>query len=496
MRRTAALLATLLFLGSGCVQSAKTSTPAPTQHPLVFEADWAERAIEKLPGHDHRNPTQHMNRTTPNFQTIAWNPLITDYSGKTAGGHLCGDVAEKSDRRLAVTHSFVSDVAFVIVDVTNTSNPIKIGEYVLTNSHVYDLAITPDQRYVLLATDTGGQGEDPKAARTTDAAPSYFEDACTGQRHYFAGPETLAPLWEGVVLVDIRNPKAPVMSDYLFLGGGHSIQVRQLLERTLALVTTASFSLIEVTSDGKLRPVSSFLNCASGIAGVPVCYYHDGALQRHPASRQNLAYLANGNSLEVFSIDDPTRPQRVGGWSDWASLGEVSPSFLHEVLPMEELWAGRHYTFIGEECSGKPSKTPTCLIVLLDTTDIAHPKPVGIWTLPVVPQWDGGLMYSLHYIGYSNGTLFVTNYHGGLWAVDVSKPTLNVAMPTVGVFLPDRISPKPIGRVTSYDMTPAVLDVNPLSDGSLIAWDHTSGLYVLRFDASQPAPPPTPWKFK
>jgi hypothetical protein len=207
--------------------------------------------------------------------------------------------------------------------------------------------------------------------------------------------------------------------------------------------------------------------------------------------------LANGNNFVIFDIDDPRQPKRIATWNDWASLGDVSPTFLHEILPMESVWEdGKHYTFIGEECGGKPSKTPTCLIVLMDTTDPLHPTSVGVWTLPIVPQWDGGLMYSLHYIGFQNGTLFVTNYHGGLWAVDVSTPQARQTMPTIGVFMPDKVSPKPIGRPTSYDMTPAVLDVLPMSDGTLLTWDHTSGLYVLRFDASQPAPAPTPWKFR
>ena len=33
------------------------------------------------------------------------------------------------------------------------------------------------------------------------------------------------------------------------------------------------------------------------------------------------------------------------------------------------------------------------------------------------------------------------------------------------------------------------MDVNPLHNGDLVVWDNKSGIYTVRFDASQPAPP-------
>lgn len=479
-----------LPLGLGLLVSGCLAEPAPTaattdQVPSPFHPEWAERAVEAGAGHNHRDPSQHQDRSTPNFQVVGYNPLITDYHGKTAAGHLCGDVAEKNDRRLAVIHSWVSDVAVIIVDVTDPTRPEKIGELALPNTHVYDLGISPDQRWVLLATTEGGLGPDPSA----DLPRAYFEDACTGERSPLSGPENEVPYQNGVVLVDVSNPRAPKVADYLFLAGGHSMQVEELKGRTYALVTTFTFSLIEVV-DGRLVPLTILVGCTD----LPICSYHDGALQTHPVTKQNLAYLAAGSALDVFSIENPRQPRHVGRWNDWASVGSaITPSFLHEALPMDDLWEGRHYTFIGEECGGRQSKTPSCLAVLLDTTDPAHPTYVGAWTVPVETGSWGRLLFSLHYLAVSQRTLFAANYHGGLWAVDVSTPDAMRAMPTIGVFVPSKVSPKPVGRATSYDYTPAVLDANPLSDGTLVVYDHTSGLYTVRFDASNPAPAPPPW---
>ena len=33
------------------------------------------------------------------------------------------------------------------------------------------------------------------------------------------------------------------------------------------------------------------------------------------------------------------------------------------------------------------------------------------------------------------------------------------------------------------------MDANSFGDGDLVIWDCTSGVYVVHFDASQPAPP-------
>src|SRR5688572_1524050 len=68
---------------------------------LVFRDDWAERALP-YSGHDHFDPAQHRGLSTPNFEERGWDPLISEYYGRSAGGYLCGDSVDAGDRRLAV----------------------------------------------------------------------------------------------------------------------------------------------------------------------------------------------------------------------------------------------------------------------------------------------------------------------------------------------------------------------------------------------------------
>lgn len=145
---------------------------------------------------------------------------------------------------------------------------------------------------------------------------------------------------------------------------------------------------------------------------------------------------------------------------------------------------------MGEECLAHPTKSPTCLAYAFDTTDPTQPKLVGAWTLPHDVQWNTNLQYSLHYLGLVDRTLFVTVYHGGLWAVDLSNLGARFSLPSIGVFMPPFDSPKP-ARGVPY--TPRVNDLNTFADGTMAVYDAYTGVYLVRFDASNPAPPPEPW---
>lgn len=487
---------TVVLVASGCLSGSPTDGG---EDPAGGSADtsWVERAVAGGEGHDHRDPSHHANRSTPNFEVLAWNPLVTDYHGTTSAGHLCGGTAERDGRVLTVVHSWVSDVALIIVDTTDPAAPEKIGELALPYTHVYDLTITPDQHHVLLATTQNAETDGPELR---DARPT-FRDACTGETRVVPGPEQNLPYWHGLVLVDISDPRNPVVEDYLNLGGGHSVQAAELDGRTFALVTTRTFAIIEVVetaAGSKLVPTMPhpYAQCGSEAPGAHLCGYHDGYLQKHPVTGQNLAYLATSDALVLYDIEDPSLPTIVGRWDDWGALGGAAPSnpFLHEALPLEELWGDRHYTITGEECLAAREEVPSCLVLVLDTTDPTNPQFVAAWTHPIeIEAYDARLLFSLHYVAVVDRTLFVANYHGGLWAVDMADMSSQMSLPSVGVFLPDLVSPKPVDRPTSYDWAPAVLDVLPQPDGSLVVLDHTSGLYSVRFNASEPMPSPPVW---
>ncbi len=504
-----------------------------------IQDNWAELLFIFGEGHDHKNFTHHRELTTPNFKVVGHNPLDTDYHGTPSGGYFCSDVSAKDGRALSVVHSWTSDVAFIISDVTDPMNPEKVGELAMANTHVYDLAISPDQRWVFLATSSSGAGADsghdptgtgllppippllgeaPADAKRLQPGDITFRDACTGQTKALDGPEQGLPFASGIILVDIANPRNPQIADFRFYpaGGGHSIQVEEINGETVGLVSQTAppgyFVFFKLTASpaGRtiMEPLSVYSFPSPPPAAVPVQVprtpvgvpsgLHDGFIQKHPISNQVLAYLGTAGSVVIVDVTDMRNPVFLARWNEWSVFGEGAPAnpFVHEALPIEGTWDGKHYTFIGEECGGRRPNTPTCLLAMLDTTDPANPTFVGGWTLPINFEWSGGLMYSLHYLAYVNRTLFATNYHGGLWAIDVSNPEAMRTMPSIGVFQPDFLPTEPVFTAAhQYNYAPVILDANPLPDGKLVVYDGTSGLYIVEFDATNPAPPPAPWPF-
>jgi hypothetical protein len=504
--------------GAGAERRAGAGPGVPA---LQIPDGWSEWPLTEGEGHNHAEHAQHLNWSTPNFEVLGYDPLITDYHGRTAGGYLCGDAVEKDGRRLAVVHSFTTDVAFIVADVTDPSDPKKLGEFVMANTHVYDLAVTPDLKTVLLATSPGlnNIGTDPGQEQPRAS----FRDACTGEERVVDGPEQGLPFASGIVVVDITNPRNPSITDFRFFptNGGHSVTTREVNGRPLVLISVPNgglglppgapavppptrahsyyvFAELQEQAGGrKLIPLSvyNYAGRPGPVDGVKLpAEMHDGTMHKHPVTGQWLAYLAYGTTgLVIVNIDDPRNPKLVSHWEKWDELGEAGPGnhFQHETLPIDGTWDGKHYTFMGEECTAHPQKTPTCLVTAFDTTNPAAPKLVGAWTLPHDVQWSTGLQFSLHYLALVNQTLFVTVYHAGLWAVDVSHLGQGgLSLPSTGVFMPPNQSPKP-ARGVPY--SPRVNDVIAFADGKLLVYDAYTGLYLVQFDDRNPAPSPEPW---
>ena len=88
----------------------------------------------------------------------------------------------------------------------------------------------------------------------------------------------------------------------------------------------------------------------------------------------------------------------------------------------------------------------------------------------------------------------MTLYHGGVWAVGTEPVADTKELPTLGVFLPAKKSPKPPpSNLEVSRLAPEVLDVFATQTGELVTFDNNSGVYVLRFDPEVSVPVPEPW---
>lgn len=500
----------------------------------LFDPEWHLNALPWGDAHDHADASQHVNLSTPNFKVIAHNPLAVDEFGGAAGGYGCSSTVENAGRTLSITNSFVTDVSLIVTDVTDRTAPEVLGELVLENTHVYDNVLTPDNQYALLAVTPFGDGptdELPLPAIHAEAKQTFtWRDACTGDETLLAGgPEDDAPWFSGVLLVDLSDPTDPTIADYVPqpVYGAHSIRAHRLGELDLVVSSVAGagsagvggaygsywmfWEVQQTPAGGKLVPQGAFYppDHATGYAErVADRAVHDAYVQIHPVTGERVGYFADiDKGAYIVNLDDLAQPQILSHWDPEEVFG--FPDFItHGLQPIEDKWNDRHYTIGHEECAGRRADLPTCLSWIMDTTDPANPLTIGAWTLPVDVPWEGLLTFSLHYTGIDQRTLFQSNYHGGVWAIDLSEEALagladDPSLQSIGVFIPAAPEvdvPGPINAVIRqlygdelFELRPMVMDMDVLLDGSIVLYDMNSGLWVLDFDHDDPAPAPEPW---
>lgn len=507
-RSTIALVVLLASLAlAGCLgeETAPTNdTPAEVEQPRVPDA-WWEDAIPWGEDHEHANRSHHANLTTPNFEVVGYDPLVSDALGTTPTGMGCGGQAEdEAGRELALVHTFDTEVAFVVADVSDPENPVKLGEYLLPNVHVWDATMSADGEHALIGAyppalkpgwepkappPPGASELDPDDPETIEVQPR-FRNACTGET-YDAGPEQYLPLGPSIVMVGLQDPADPTFEDAVPqpVLGPHSV--------SSAEVDGTVYAMSSVTNLAHDATYYTFLEIASTPAGatlVPLSVIQapgsppttalnghiDVTMQAHPETGTPIAYLANWNEgVALYDMSQPRAPQRLGVWT------EASQGSIHETLPLGELRDGRHLTIAGQEV-GERENLPSGIVFLLDTTDPANPTEIGRWTIPVQPRGWPGLMFSTHYLDVVDDTMFVSNYHGGLWAVDIAEPQLPQA---TGLFVPSEPSPNPHPDAGG----PSVNDVLADGNGTLTVWDANGGIYQLAFDDEMPAPKAPVW---
>jgi hypothetical protein len=486
---------------------------------------------------------QHQGLSTPNFALTGWDPLNTTLFGKPAGGYLCGNGAVTAQgRRLAVVNSWTTDVAFVVVDVTDPLHPVKVGEYELRGVKTYDAAMTPDGQHVVVADDLqAGPNEDPRAdganvaAATESTGPSpaslespgtssflvpppaptpsrtipvslWFKDACTdvwAQR----GPEEQLPMEPGVVMVGIQDPKNPTFEAFspTPVIGPHSVSTSEVDNTTYVIASitnleqfTCYFAIYEVQNVpvGEARLVlESVVDAGQNGLAAPTTTattlngHVDGTIIKHPVTGKLTAYLDDWNGgLMIVDLTNIHVPQVISTWTDKGPEG----GNVHSSVPIPGLWDGRHYVIAGQEFTSRPVNRPTGWIWIVDDTDPAKPVEAGRWTLPVdtQPDWGSNELFSTHYFQLLNRTLFVAMYHGGLWAVDLRNAS-DIHQPrTIGVYVPAKVPTNPpkvnwAGQIRAY---PYVLDVKTYPNGEVVTFDSTSGAYVLSFNPNELPP--------
>ncbi len=473
--------------------------------------NWAEAALASSDAHDHEDRAQHANMTTPNFQVIGHDPLVTDLDGTSPGGSSCGDAATTADGRRLGAQKMADSRGVVVTDLTDASAPTKLGELVLTGTHIYDVAVVPDGQHIALITSQPKEGPLPTGSVGADGHLGTWESPCTdGPVPVTLGQAVQDPVPRpsSLLLVDISDPANPEIVDQRPITGlGHGVFSTTVDEAIWVMGITENlaegarhyhlYRLTQGPTGPTLEPLSVYAaepvpEQAQGLIG-----HSDAWIKPHPKTDQTLGYLSAGGTFEIVDYSDPTMPERLSVWTDMRD--GVFDHNIHSAHALDTLWNGTHYTVVGPELGGPPENgAPTGTVWVLDTTDPTDPKEVAAWTLPHEVAWDGSLQFSTHYLTVHDRTLFVSAYHGGIWAIDLADvdqgtPEDPVLLPSIGVFMPAAEAPHPEGY--GFPWTPNLEEVHVLDEanGTLVTYDSNSGVYTFTFDADRPAPPPEPW---
>jgi hypothetical protein len=491
-RPLALLLLALALVAAGCVSPATAVDPQSAQ--TVVPAEWWVGAVPSSithPEHDHGDRAQHAGLTTPNFEVLGWDPLVTSHYGTTLTGMGCGGAVTREDgMRLAIVHSISTDVSFVVADVTDPAAPHMLGEFYLPNAVVWDADISADGMHVLIGAYPPIFGGDPTpvlpvppvlpapAWATSQLGMIQFRNACTGEVKAIGPPNYLPG--PAIIMAGIQDPTDPTFESYVPqpVIGPHSVG-SQMIDGTVYatssvtnLVHSGSYYTIFTIEADQLVPYTVIQT--PGIVSPTALNGHtDVFLHKHPVTGATLAYLANWDGMYVYDVSTPAAIE-LARWYDAGSV--------HTTFPFASLVDDKQYLLVGQEV-GEPSELPSGWIYILDVTDPASPTEVGRWTLPVKPKWDdGSLQFSPHYVAVLDQTMFVANYHGGLWAVDITDLAAPAA---IGIFVPDRMSPANYGDAASYGPVVEDVIVDPMT-GIVTAWDGAGGVYNLRFHEEMP----------
>lgn len=492
MSRTVFPIALVTLVIAGCVTPASDVDMRSAALGAVPPEWWVNSIPSSLTDekHDHADRAQHANLSTPNFEVLGWDPLVTQTYGTTLTGMGCGGTVTREDgMRLAVVHSISTDVSFVVADVTDPMAPRMVGEFYLPNAVVWDADISADGMHVLIGAYPPIFGDPTPVLPIPPAltAPAWatspigmiqFRDACTGEVKA-VGPPNYLP-GPAIVMAGIQDPTNPTFESYVPqpVIGPHSVGSQMIdgvvyaTSSVTNLVHSGSYYTIFTIEADQLVPYAVIQT--PGIVGPTDLNGHtDVFLATHPVTGALLAHLANWDGYYIYDVSLPA-PVEVARWYDVGSV--------HTTYPFPMLVDEKVYIAVGQEV-GEPEELPSGWIYILDITDPAAPTEIGRWTLPVKPKWDdGGLQFSPHYVAVLNQTMFVSNYHGGLWAVDISDMAAPAA---IGLFVPDRMSPANYGGAESYG--PNVEDVIvDAATGLLTTWDGAGGVYVLRFHEEMP----------
>ncbi len=231
-------------------------------------------------------------------------------------------------------------------------------------------------------------------------------------------------------------------------------------------------------SDPEVARYATYYEDLSPLGPALITTPHDQTAQPDPLTGNPLLVTAHElQGIRVFDVSIPAAPREISYWRG-EGMNDASLERVHTVGIAEvngkRLGFGATETFTDVE--------PALYIV--DFSDWANPKFVARWVPPGIPG-DQGITYSLHNLQVIGTRLYVTNFHGGLWVLNITDPA-NPITEALRTPVWDTEYPRP-GEFMQIGEFQIFNDINQYWDvivvnGYTIVTDMSAGIEVLHVD--------------
>lgn len=414
--------------------------------------------------HDHLDPELH--RHSWRMEELAWDPMVPV-------------------NQTARAHAMAAWGDYLFVD-----GGLSLGEPARSGFWVYDVSDPSDPRGLHQFFPGGYESADGAIAVSSDGNWLVLGSEAPNQR---AGRQNVL-----VFDVSDKSDPQPIASARVPGGGPHTVEIGIVDGEVYVFALNWGVQVFHLRDTGTFRgyelvPVGRYVDPGVGalVAGsdagpqertteaVRTVYGHDMTFVDGGDDGPLLFVSYAYQGLHVLDISDPTVP-RVR--SKWVPGGDGAPYYVHgaETAMLD----GRRITVVGSEVFENRNEQTPSPVWVLDTTDPADPQHLGTWTNPG-GHGSQSLLFSAHFfrIDAEAEVLYLSHYHGGVWAVDLSTEQARAEPRAVGYLMPanDNGYRPDEGCCGAFDLAgiPMTFDVE-VAGGAVWAADWHTGLYGLR----------------
>lgn len=443
----ASVLRLVLILVSAAFVPLFATAPASTLAPSCGAAIGDPYVVG--PGHDHADPAHHA-LWTQNMEMVGHVDPPPRYGGiEFAPAVLETEVIEHHEGLFLDDEGHAQGARFGEVDVHGTFAA---------------LAATSSPNGVWIV-DVADPSAPAVVGRWNGTTSGYVTDVkwSTGGEAIYASIQGASS--SGMFLIDARDRTAPVTADQVVVQNGvHMIGVwsdASGVDRVFG-ATGASNGVFPYLATGDL-PVKRFIP----LPPITAVTAHDVWVERDTLLDRVVLYVANSYAgWRAFDVTVPGSAVPLLAWNGDSAL------YMHTIRA--EVRDGQRIVYVSPEYFYGTS-TRVATFYAFDATDPNAISLLGTWQNPGGKS-AGNLLFSTHNFQLVDGTVYLANYHAGVWALDASAPA---TIASSGYYLPhDHTVTGPPGSWPTSQVAPSSWDV-VLRDGLMYVGDITGGLYVL-----------------